>query len=506
MGNNQVLKSSPSSATLPSAPVESGRTTGLVRPAASGSLQGGSAPTASATPGFNLITGAQSINALPGRPSFASAISAQGYSPVNQGYDARLSPAQGTGFTGTGFTGTGFTGSGEHSVADIFISQNQAADNGVAMSGAVTDRAVSQDGGGAGSNAVFDAVSPLGAQFGREDASGSAVSDQESQEAAKEARQQQLAEALGGESGSTSARRAAEQQAEQDSNAQAMARESAMERREQVKVRQQEMEVRQLEARQAEVLAHERAHAAVGGQFARAPNFEYELGPDGKRYATGGEVSIDIASVHGNPQATINKMQQVYAAAMAPVNPSQADLSVAAEALRKIELAKDELASERLAAMPTQDELSPLLDAQNAFDEVPVFEPVTPSLGTNLDKSGALSKEQGDSGFVDALSARITAALAQTLERDSEGASAENQINDGKVTEGNPIAADTGLDGSGTGSDSYGQAQDNSRTTDISKLGPPRAILAYLDTNEKTQTENDKSQRREKTSSLLALA
>ncbi|WP_258405565.1 putative metalloprotease CJM1_0395 family protein [Shewanella zhangzhouensis] len=496
VGNNQVLKSSPSSAILPSAPVESGRTTGLVRPAASGARQGGSAPTASANPGFNLITGAQSINALPGRPSFASAISAQGYSSANQGYDVRLSPAQ----------GTGFTGAGEYSVADIFISQNQAADNGVAMSGAVTGRAVSQDGGGAGSNAVFDAVSPLGAQLGREDASGSAVSDQESQEAAKEARQQQLAEALGGESGSTSALRAAEQQAEQDSNAQAMARKSAMERREQVKVRQQEMEVRQLEARQAEVLAHERAHAAVGGQFARAPNFEYELGPDGKRYATGGEVSIDIASVHGNPQATINKMQQVYAAAMAPVNPSQADLSVAAEALRKIELAKDELASERLAAMPTQDELSPLLDAQNAIDEVPVFEPVTPSLGTNLDKSGALSKEQGDSGFVDALSARITAALAQTFERGSEGASAENQINDDIATEGDLIAADTGLDGSGTGSDSYGQAQDNSRTTDISKLGPPRAILAYLDTNEKTQTENDKSQRREKTSSLLALA
>ncbi|WP_198134274.1 putative metalloprotease CJM1_0395 family protein [Shewanella amazonensis] len=501
VGTNQILKSSPSSATLPSAPVATG-TAGQVKHRASGSLQGGSAPTASAaTPGFNLITGAQSIDALPGRTQFASAISAQGYSPVNQGSDARFSQVQ-----NTGLTGAEFTSSDEHSVADIFISPNQSSVDGVTTSSAETGRVVSQGDGGGGSNAVFDTGTPVGVQFAREDASNSAVAAQEAEKAAKEAKQQKLAEALGGEREPFSEQKVARQQVEQDSNAQAMARENDIERREQVKIRQQEMEVRQLEARQAEVLAHERAHAAVGGQFARAPNFEYELGPDGKRYATGGEVSIDIASVQGNPQATINKMQQVYAAAMAPVNPSQADLRVAAEALRNIELAKDELASERLAAMPTQDEISPLLDAQNAIDEVPVFEPVTPSLGTNLDKSGALGKEQSDSGFVDALSARITAALAQTLEKDSEGNKTENQGNDDKGTETSLVAVDTGSDGSGSASDGYGQTLDNSRTTDISKLGPPRAILAYLDTNEKTQIENDKSQPNKAASSLLALA
>ncbi|MEQ9335590.1 MAG: putative metalloprotease CJM1_0395 family protein, partial [Miltoncostaeaceae bacterium] len=30
-------------------------------------------------------------------------------------------------------------------------------------------------------------------------------------------------------------------------------------------------------------------HAAAGGQYAGAPSFTYQTGPDGKRYAVGGE-------------------------------------------------------------------------------------------------------------------------------------------------------------------------------------------------------------------------
>ena len=34
-------------------------------------------------------------------------------------------------------------------------------------------------------------------------------------------------------------------------------------------------------------------------------SYEYDNGPDGKRYAVGGEVSIDTSTVSGDPQATI---------------------------------------------------------------------------------------------------------------------------------------------------------------------------------------------------------
>ena len=59
-----------------------------------------------------------------------------------------------------------------------------------------------------------------------------------------------------------------------------------------------------------------------------------KLGPDGNRYAIGGEVSIDVAPVDGDPEATIAKMEIVKAAALAPAEPSAQDRKVAAIAER----------------------------------------------------------------------------------------------------------------------------------------------------------------------------
>ena len=86
-----------------------------------------------------------------------------------------------------------------------------------------------------------------------------------------------------------------------------------------------------------------KAHAAVGGQLASSPSYSYDIGPDGQRYAVAGEVQIDLSEVPGDPQATIIKMQQVKAAALAPAQPSSADRQVAAEAARRITQAQAEL-------------------------------------------------------------------------------------------------------------------------------------------------------------------
>ena len=107
----------------------------------------------------------------------------------------------------------------------------------------------------------------------------------------------------------------------------------------------QQKEVEAYKARDQEVRTHERAHQSAGGQYASAPSYSLSRGPDGKRYATGGEVQIDISPVSGDPAATVQKMQQVRSAALAPAEPSSQDMSVAAKASRLESQARAELAT-----------------------------------------------------------------------------------------------------------------------------------------------------------------
>lgn len=121
--------------------------------------------------------------------------------------------------------------------------------------------------------------------------------------------------------------------------------------REEAESRQKEQQqaenkqIQELKQRDLEVKAHESAHAAMGGQHAQSPQYSYEKGPDGRQYAVGGEVSINI-SEGATPEETIRKMQQVKAAALAPIEPSPQDLRVAAEASQKALEARTELAKE----------------------------------------------------------------------------------------------------------------------------------------------------------------
>lgn len=92
-------------------------------------------------------------------------------------------------------------------------------------------------------------------------------------------------------------------------------------------------ELAQLKSRDAEVRAHEAAHMAAGGRYITGgASYVYQTGPDGAEYAVGGEVGIDTSPVPGNPEETAQKMRIVRAAALAPSDPSAADLSVAAAA------------------------------------------------------------------------------------------------------------------------------------------------------------------------------
>ena len=108
-------------------------------------------------------------------------------------------------------------------------------------------------------------------------------------------------------------------------------------------------QIRELKSRDAEVRAHEQAHAAVGGQYAGSPTYTYQKGPDGRNYAVGGEVQIDVSPVAGDPAATVDKMQQVRAAALAPAQPSGQDRKVAASASQAITKALAEQVKQKAA-------------------------------------------------------------------------------------------------------------------------------------------------------------
>lgn len=106
---------------------------------------------------------------------------------------------------------------------------------------------------------------------------------------------------------------------------------------------QMQQEIQQLAQRDREVKAHEQAHAAVGGVYASQPHYDYVKGPNGVRYATSGHVNIDVSPIEGDPQATLEKMQTVARAALAPAQPSSSDRAVAAKANRLAAQARSEM-------------------------------------------------------------------------------------------------------------------------------------------------------------------
>lgn len=106
-------------------------------------------------------------------------------------------------------------------------------------------------------------------------------------------------------------------------------------------------ELTKLQARDVEVRAHEQAHlSAAGGYATGGASFSYQKGPDGQTYAVGGEVGIDL-SQESDPNATIQKMQTIKRAALAPASPSSTDRQVAAQAEVKEAQARQEILQEQ---------------------------------------------------------------------------------------------------------------------------------------------------------------
>ena len=93
----------------------------------------------------------------------------------------------------------------------------------------------------------------------------------------------------------------------------------------------QKMQVIELQRRDLEVRTHKAAHMSAGAGLTTGASYSYQRGPDNKMYAIGGEVGIDT-SPGKTPEETLKKAAQIKRAALAPAQPSSADLQVAATA------------------------------------------------------------------------------------------------------------------------------------------------------------------------------
>lgn len=112
-----------------------------------------------------------------------------------------------------------------------------------------------------------------------------------------------------------------------------------------------------LRQRDAQVRRHEQAHLVAAGQHAMGgAQYTYQVGPDGRRYAVGGEVQVDVSPVEGDPEATLRKAQQLQRAALAPMDPSAADRNVAAVAAQMAQEARQDISEEAQEAMRERSE------------------------------------------------------------------------------------------------------------------------------------------------------
>jgi hypothetical protein len=104
--------------------------------------------------------------------------------------------------------------------------------------------------------------------------------------------------------------------------------------------------------------------AAGGGITVGGASFQYQQGPDGKSYAVGGEVHIDT-SEGSSPEQTIQKMQAIRRAALAPASPSGQDRAVAAAASAAETQARAELAQEKTEGTDPTDPQAAVSAYQN---------------------------------------------------------------------------------------------------------------------------------------------
>ncbi|MGL4593697.1 MAG: putative metalloprotease CJM1_0395 family protein [Thermoguttaceae bacterium] len=202
---------------------------------------------------------------------------------------------------------------------------------------------------------------------------------------------------------------------------------------------EEQEQIDSLKSRDTEVRTHEAAHVSAGGAFVTGgPSYTYQTGPDGKKYAIGGEVGIDTSPISGNPEATIQKMRTVASAAMAPASPSGQDYKVAAAARQQESQAQRELAQQKQDAVLGTDTSKDGSTQNDAPEEASSMQTDSSAASSNKSTSNKSSSSKSSSDGAKTESASVSSsnsaidsaiAASATLSTSSISASYQAQSN-----------------------------------------------------------------------------
>ena len=124
-------------------------------------------------------------------------------------------------------------------------------------------------------------------------------------------------------------------------------------------------EISQLQQTEQEVIQHENAHKSVGAGVTGAVTYTHTTGPDDQRYINGGEVAIQMPATTGETDETLQLLEKVRQAALAPTEPSPQDLRVAASASAQIQQVRADKYGEPIEE---QQEVAPFADEDLTFE------------------------------------------------------------------------------------------------------------------------------------------
>ena len=91
-------------------------------------------------------------------------------------------------------------------------------------------------------------------------------------------------------------------------------------------------DIRRFEQNEAQIIRHVSSHVAAGHQYTSPPQYDYRSSIDSQHFISSGEVSFDTSAIQDNPPKTLAKALLIHAAALAPLNLSLQDISVAQQA------------------------------------------------------------------------------------------------------------------------------------------------------------------------------
>lgn len=177
----------------------------------------------------------------------------------------------------------------------------------------------------------------------------------------------------------------------------------------------EQKQVDKLKAIDTKVRQHEAAHQAAGGGVVGGASFTYTKGPDGRSYATGGEVPVSAPAAR-SPETAIQQAQQVKAAALAPADPSGQDLSVAASADASLAQARRELAAGKGSSTGqagSSQTASSQTGATTGTDTPGRGEPTDPLPGSAPSGTGIGSSSDATQQAVGAVAAAIPALVTR---------------------------------------------------------------------------------------------